>query len=108
MNENYVIQCVRKVTKNLFSKYAILAVMLCSFGLASAQNSDGKVTGTVLAESNREPLIGVSIFVKGSMRGTITDINGAFTLKAKIGETLRVSYIGYTAQDVKVGESKLI
>jgi len=107
MNENYVIQCVRKVTKNLFSKYAILAIMLCSFGLASAQNSDGKVTGTVLAESSKEPLIGVSIFVKGSTRGTITDINGVFTIKAKAGETLRISYIGYTTQEVKVSGDQL-
>jgi TonB-dependent starch-binding outer membrane protein SusC len=107
MNENHVIQHVKRVTKYLFSKYAILAVMLCSFGLASAQNSDGTVTGTVLSESNGEPLIGVNIMVKGSTQGTITDLNGAFSLKAKVGETLRVSYVGYTTKDVKVTGSQL-
>jgi TonB-linked SusC/RagA family outer membrane protein len=107
MNENHVIQCVLKETKRYLNKYVILTVMLCSFGLASAQNSDGKVTGTVLAESNGEPLIGVNILVKGSPLGTMTDLNGVFTVKAKTGETLRVSYIGYEAQNVKVTGSNL-
>jgi len=108
MNEKHVIQCVRKVTKILFDKYVILAVMLCSFGLASAQNSDGKISGKVLSEKDGESLIGVSVMVKGSKVGTVTDINGAFTLQAKTGETLSVSYIGYIAQTVKVTGSTLI
>lgn len=107
MTENHVIQCVQRVTKRFLNKYVIIAAMLCSFGLASAQNSDGKVTGTVLADSNGEPLIGVNILVKGSPQGTITNLNGVFTVKAKIGETLRVSYIGYAAQNVKVTGDKL-
>lgn len=102
-----MIQCVRKVTKILFDKYLILAVMLCSFGLASAQNSDGKISGKVLSEKDGEPLIGVSILVKGSNVGTVTDFNGAFTLQAKTGETLSVSYIGYTAQTVKITGANL-
>ena len=61
MNEKHVIQCVRRVAKNLFNKYVILAVMLCSFGLASAQNSDGKVSGTFLPASNEEASIGLSV-----------------------------------------------
>src|ERR1035437_7405598 len=108
MNENHVIQCVRRVAKNLFNKYVILAVTLCSFGLVSAQNSDGRISGKVLSEKDGEPLIGVSILVKGSNVGTVTDFNGAFTLQAKIGETIAVSYIGYTAQTVKVTGSTLI
>ena len=107
MNENHVIQCVRKVTKILFDKYLILAVMLCSFGLASAQNSDGKISGKVLSEKDGEQLIGVSILVKGSKVGTITDVNGAFTLQAKTGETLSISYIGYTTQTVKITGASL-
>src|ERR1035437_1330846 len=107
MNENHVIQSVQRVKKRFLNKYIIIALMLCSFGLASAQNSDGKVTGTVLAESNSEPLIGVNILVKGSPQGTIKDLNGVFTIKVKIGETLRVSYIGYASQDVKVTGSNL-
>jgi len=108
MNENHVIQCVRRVAKNLFNKYVILAVTLCSFGLVSAQNSDGRISGKVISEKDGEPLIGVSILVKGSNVGSVTDFNGAFTLQAKIGETIAVSYIGYTAQTVKITGSTLI
>jgi len=108
MNENHVIQCVRRLTKNLLNKYVILTMMLYSFGLASAQNSDGKVTGTVLDQSSGDPIIGVSISVKGSKQGTITDINGTFSISTKVGETLKVSYIGYAAQEVKVSSNKLI
>ncbi len=93
MNENHVINCVRKETKNLFSKCVILAAMLWSFGLALAQNSDGKVSGTVLSETNGEALIGVSIMVKGTTQGTVTDLNGAFTLPVKTGEIIKLSYV---------------
>ncbi|HEY6913343.1 MAG TPA: TonB-dependent receptor [Paludibacter sp.] len=81
--------------------------MLCSFGLASAQNSDGKISGKVLSEKDGEPLVGVSILVKGSKVGTVTDLNGAFTLQAKTGETLAVSYIGYLSQTIKVAGTNL-
>jgi len=107
MNENHVIQCVRKVTKNLFNKYVIFAVMLCSFGLVPAQNSVGNISGKVLSEKDGEPLIGVSIMVNSSKIGAVTDLNGAFTLQAKTGETLSVSYIGYLAQEVKVTGTNL-
>jgi len=107
MNENHVIQCVQRASKRFLNKYVILAALLCSFGLASAQNSDGKVSGTVLSETNGEPLIGVSILVKGTTKGTVTDFNGAFTVQAKVGETLKVSYIGFLAQEVKVSGSQL-
>lgn len=108
MNENHVIRCVRRVTKRLLNKYVIFAVMLCSFGMASAQNSDvTTVTGTVLDQSNGQPLIGVSVLVKGSTQGTMTDLNGTFKVKAKVGETLKVSYIGYAAQNVKVSSNQL-
>ena len=60
MNENYLIKSVRRVTKSLFSKYEILAVPLCSFGLVRAQNPNGKHFRTVSPAFNGEPIIGVS------------------------------------------------
>lgn len=102
MNENHVIQCVRRFKRNLFSKYLILAVALCSLGVVTAQNSDGKVSGTVMSALNGEPLIGVSVMLIGSNQGTVTDLNGAFTVQAKTGGTLKFSYVGYSALEVKV------
>ena len=53
---------------------------------------------------NGEPLIGVSISVKGrSGQGTVTDIDGNFTLQCEKGNVLSFSYIGYKTTEVKVG-----
>jgi TonB-dependent starch-binding outer membrane protein SusC len=107
MNENHAIQCVRRVAKNLLNKYAILAMLLCSFGLGSAQNSVGKISGKVLSDKDGEPLVGVSIIVKSTKQGTVTDLNGAFSLQVKTGETLKISYIGYLSTEVKVTTDKI-
>lgn len=62
-----------------------------------------KVKGTILDEYG-EPAIGVSVIVKGSPRGTITDIDGNFDIEAARGETLLVSYVGFLKQELKVNE----
>jgi TonB-linked SusC/RagA family outer membrane protein len=100
MNEKHVIQRFVKA-KKLFGKYALL-FMLCSFSLASAQNSDVKATGIVLEDSSGQPLFGVTIFIKGTKTGVTTDVDGSFSIKAKIGETLVASYLGYASTEVKV------
>ena len=53
-------------------------------------------------DATGEPLIGVSILVKGTTNGTVTDIDGNFTLQAEKGAVLEISYIGYTTQTVTV------
>lgn len=63
-------------------------------------------TGSVVDEMG-EPLIGVSIMVRGSGTGTITDIDGKFSVNAKKGETLEISYIGYSTVAIKVGDAPL-
>lgn len=62
------------------------------------------VTGTVFDE-NREPMPGASVMVKGSSTGTSTDIDGNFTIQAKPGQTLTVSYVGYEPAEAKVPAS---
>lgn len=59
------------------------------------------VTGTVY-DSTDEPLIGVSVIVKGTSVGAATDFDGNFSIKAAKGSTIMFSYVGYTAQEVKV------
>ena len=69
----------------------------------------GSVTGTVIDE-NGEPLIGVSVVIKGSnANGTITDIDGNFNLNLPNGKTTLIfSYIGYTTQEVAVNGQQRI
>lgn len=59
------------------------------------------ITGKVI-DSNGEPIIGASVVVKGTTNGTITDLDGNFTLDAPARATLVISYIGYTAVELPV------
>ncbi|WP_100615350.1 SusC/RagA family TonB-linked outer membrane protein [Confluentibacter citreus] len=106
MNEKHVIRYVVKLSKTLIKKYAIIAILF-PFCLASAQNSTGKITGVVSDESNGEPLLGVNILLKDTNQGAVTDENGAFSITAKIGETLTVSYLGFVTQQVKITGNQL-
>ena len=65
------------------------------------QDNEISVSGTV-KDSKGEPLIGVSVLVKGTTNGTVTDMDGRFTLKAPSGAVLEFSYIGYVSQSVTV------
>ena len=60
------------------------------------------VSGTVLRSEDNEPLIGVSVLVEGTTRGTITDIDGRFTIEAEKGQTIEFSYVGYATVKEKV------
>lgn len=64
--------------------------------------SDKKITGTVL-DATGMPLIGANVMVKGTTNGTITDMDGKFSLNVERGATLVVSYIGFSNQEIKIG-----
>jgi TonB-linked SusC/RagA family outer membrane protein len=64
------------------------------------------VSGTVSDSSGSLP--GVSVLVKGTKTGTETDFNGKYTIKAKAGDILSFSYVGYKTSDKKVGTSNTI
>lgn len=57
-------------------------------------------------DKNGESLVGVNIFVQGAKTGTITDLNGHFSVEVKLGAILEFSYVGYTTQKLKIEERK--
>lgn len=65
-----------------------------------------KVTGRVIDNSG-EPLIGVSILVKGTSTGTLTNLDGEFSIDVAEGDVLKFSYVGYQPQEVTVTSSSL-
>ena len=78
-------------------------MLLAGIMFASAQKT---VLGTVFDEKG-EALIGVNVVVKGSSKGTITDINGKFGLSVPGNSAILLfSYIGYESQEIKVGNEK--
>lgn len=79
------------------TKLLLFFLMFCT-STAFAQNV---VSGEVVDEKS-EPLIGVTIMVKGTTVGTSTNLDGTFSLPAKTGDTLLVSYVGFESQELKV------
>ncbi|UZD23901.1 TonB-dependent receptor [Algoriphagus halophytocola] len=66
-----------------------------------------KISGTVRDEMG-EPMPGVSILVKGTTTGTVTDLDGGFTLDVEEGQVLQFSFIGYEKQEQIVGSASEI
>lgn len=62
-------------------------------------------SGTVLDKISKEPLIGVTVSVKGSNTGTVTDIDGKYTINAGKGSTLVFSYVGYIPFEAKAEDN---
>ena len=79
----------------------LVALLLFGVSLVSAQQNLS-VSGVVTDAGDGSPLVGVSVLVKGSSTGTITDMNGKYTLKAAQGSTLVFSYIGMESQQAAV------
>lgn len=86
----------------------IILCFLCSIAIqlsASAQTKN--ISGRVVDEAG-EPLPGVSILKVGTTSGTVTDIEGEYSLTASEGEELRISFIGFKTKIVKVGAASVI
>ena len=88
-----------------FSRIFILCITLFFVPQLFAQKS---ITGIVMDGSINEALIGGTVAVKGGTTGTITDINGKFTITVSPNDILVFSYIGLEKQEVVVGDKTII
>ena len=115
MNENYRKKAVN--VKLIFAATAMATLALSAHSLkASAVPVDNFITPTAVQQQKitvagtvtdaaGEPIIGASIVVKGTSRGTVSDADGHFTLSAPQGTTLEVSCIGFEKKTIKVPAS---
>jgi TonB-linked SusC/RagA family outer membrane protein len=71
------------------------------------RQQDKRITG-VITDDTGEPIIGANVLVKGTALGAITDMDGKFTLEVPPNAILQVSYIGYIAKEVAVGNQSSI
>ena len=94
-----------------FSRWGLVVLLLLGIGAGlSVYGQAGKqmkVSGTIVDENN-EPLIGVTLMVKGASAGTVTNLDGNYTIQAPENGTLVVSYIGYENQEIKVNRRNRI
>ncbi|MBT28567.1 MAG: SusC/RagA family TonB-linked outer membrane protein [Thalassobius sp.] len=67
------------------------------------------ITGTVFSEEDKSPLPGVSILLKGTSQGTVTDVDGIYRISVPSGATtLVMSYVGYETAEVEIGNNSVI
>ncbi len=81
----------------------VFLLAMCTFYTAFAQNR--QITGKVTSSDDGSALPGVSVKLKGTNLGTVTDVNGVFKISASNSSVLTFSFIGYTSQDVSVGSA---
>lgn len=93
--------CKLQESKRLWSHIMMVALFLLNSTWAFAQST---VNG-VVKDSAGEPLIGVNVIEKGTTNGTVTDVDGKFTLNVAPGKTLLISYIGYKTQEITAGRN---
>ena len=72
-------------------------MLLASVVVTYAQNT---VRGVVISATDQEPIIGATVLEKGSLNGTVTDLDGQFTLSVKNNAVLVVSYVGFSTQEM--------
>lgn len=88
------------------SKFKWIFTLLLAFSMQFSFAQEKNVTGTIT--ENGLPLPGVSIMIKGTTKGTQTDMNGKYSISASQGDALVFTYIGFVSQTITVGASSTI
>lgn len=82
-----------------------IAVWLLLFLSSTAWAQNVNVTGKVTGSLDKTPLPGVTVVIKGTNQGTVTDPTGVYKISAPSGSTLLFSFVGFTPKEVKVGSA---
>lgn len=102
-DDQKVEEVVRQILDGQSVTYEIKGknVVVRSIAQTSSSQQKKTITGTIVDPSGM-PVIGANVMVKGTTNGTITDMDGKFSLEVASGATLMVSYIGFANQEIKV------
>lgn len=82
-------------------------LMLVLFS-TNAFGQERTVSGQIIDSESKETLPGVTVIIKGTSRGTVTDFDGNYQLSVSDGDVLTYSFLGYTSQEVPVGSRSII
>lgn len=86
----------------------LLAIVLMNFFVLPGYGQKIPVSGTVKSGSDGSPLVGVTVSLKETTTGTITNADGVYSLHAESGQTLVFSYIGFKTQEILFKGQKVI
>lgn len=92
--------------KKSYIMYAMTVLLLWIPLIGNAQ--DRIITGTVTSASDQIPLMGATILIKGTSKGTQTDFDGNFSIEAPKGATLIISFVGFATQNILVENQTII
>lgn len=92
------------IINNLFRMLTLLLFVLCTTVVFAQQKP---IKGTVV-DATGEPLIGVNVSVKGTTIGTITDVDGKYSLEVPAKGTLVFSFIGYKTAEIPIGSQSVV
>jgi hypothetical protein len=92
--------------KQLFTQILIFILFLFSTNLVFAQ--EWTIRGKVTDAKTGEPILGASIFIKGTSAGTITDVDGKYAISVQTGQILVFSVVGYKTIEIQVGSQTSI
>lgn len=98
---------LQHLQKKAIRSRSIMTLVCLLLASASAFAQTKTVTGTVTDAAN-EPLIGASVLVQGTSTGTITDMDGKYSISVTPEDVLAFSYVGMTSQTIKVGAQNVI
>jgi len=98
----------KKLFKTFTGLVLALLVLSCTSLLgtslyANENSAVATITGTVTSESDNLPIIGANVMVKGTLTGTVTDLDGSFSIEAQPSDVLVISYLGFSTVEVEVG-----
>lgn len=100
-------QELNEILQNLFRTKQNISFRISNKHIALFKAQIKKISGTVL-DPQGETVIGANVLVKGTTNGTITDIDGKFSLEAAEGDILQISYIGYNTQEITLGKQSTL
>ena len=125
LKDNLAARAVDSQTRKVFSRSGLIAG-LCLSSLVSSYAIPGGVDATkaknesvmitqqakrvsgVVTDSAGEPIPGANVVQKETTNGTVTDMNGKYTLDVPNNATLVISFIGYTTKEIKVGSQSVL
>lgn len=109
-NNNNIFKILDQIFAGTNVKYSVLEkkIILSTEIVQGIQQEQNKVTG-IVKDNAGIPIVGATIMEKGSTNGTVSDLDGNFSLQMNSQGTILISYIGYITQEIKVDKNdKLI
>lgn len=97
-----------KPLRHCRQKLRTLCALACLLLMVTSLSAQEKTVTGIVTDSANEPLIGASVLIQGTSNGTITDIDGKYSITASPQDVLEFSYVGMVKQDVKVGTQHVI